>query len=307
MKNKTHLILSLILIALALAASYPLWQAKILPKQEKSPDELNLQSFTKENTQTITIKNQGNEIKIEKKDSGWTVNQNFPVDEKTLDNFFSALASSSYLRLASKNPENHASLAVTEDQGCLVTLKNSQSEKNFFIGNYANEAETFYLRLKDNPQVYVFKGPLKTRTLTTVFDWRHKDILNLTQDQVSKVTVTGKLNFTLSKNQENKWLLSVGAKTQELKEDEINSLFSNLSPLQANDFLSEEQKREFNKLSLSKNTTKITFLDKDNQPLASLTIVEKDGDYWLKENNHPEIFKVYSFKLSPLFNLKDKI
>jgi len=305
MKNSTLKILFAIFILLSLAATYPYWQKFLLPKKTAWPSELQISKFTADNTQTIILKNKNTEIKLEKKGTDWKVND-FPASNQTLANFFQALSSLELGTLVSKNSQNHQEYGVDNENGLFLTLKTSSEEKTIIIGNFGQEVESFYCRGKDNPYVYLLKGPLKSRAFTTLLDWRDKEITNLSADQTAKIVVSGKNNFTLTKK-DNQWEISSLNKNKKLEENEVNSLFSHLSPLEANDFLNDKEKQEFTKLSSSKQAIKITFLDKEEKTLAQLSLVEKEGDFWVKESNKAEIFKVYSYKLSPLLNLQEKI
>lgn len=306
MKNKNQLILAIIFILLVAAASFPYWQHHLFPKKSTFPPEIKTDSFNKDNLQSITIKTANTELKIEKKDSTWTVN-NYPVDQNTLQNFFNALSSLKPGSLVSKNPENHQEFSVDEKNGTLLTLKNPSKEKTIIIGNYSSDLNSFYCRAKDSPNVYQLSGDLKTKTPTTLFDWRDKQIINLSSADISKIEITGKFNFSLQKNSEGKWEISSQKKTKILEDSDINNSVSNFNPLETDDFLNDQQKQEFTKLSSAKQASQITFFNKEGNILAQLTVIEKDGDYWVKEKNKDEIFKIYSYKLSPLFNLKEKI
>lgn len=306
MKKPTLKILIIVFLILLVACFLPVFKRSLFSKKTFLPEELNLSFFNQENTSLVIIKTEKEEINLAKENFSWRVNS-FPVDQKKIDEFFESLKEIKFGYLASKNPQNFSQFSVDQKEGISLTLKGKTGEKTVILGKSGHEINSFYARGKEENNVYLLKGELKNKVLTSVLAWRDKKIADLKTDQISKLEVEGKIKFILFKNKEGKWEIQSNKKSKILEENQILPFLSSFSPLEAYDFVGEKQKQESQNLLVSKNSYIINFKDNEEKILAQLILAEKDGDYFVKEKSKEEIFKVYSFKINPLLELAKEI
>jgi len=56
----------------------------------------------------------------------------------------------------------------------LLTFKSGESVTEYVIGKRAQAFESFYARLKGDPKVYTFIGPLRGKLARGLVHWRKK-------------------------------------------------------------------------------------------------------------------------------------
>lgn len=302
MSKKTLLILGSIFIVLAIAASSS-WWGEYLP-QKTSNAELDFSAFTKEATEKIAIAKKGEEDKVLSKEGGvWKI-FGFEASVKAIDDFFTALQGLKTESLASKNPENYSSFGVGDDAYMLSLTRGGQTA-TLVIGNRGPSFSSFYVRKKDGTNVYLVAGSISDKLSQSVSGWRDKTLVNLPKEAIQKIEITSKTNpLTIVKTQDAKWQAEGGSKKAVLEESAANQLLAAFNPLEATDFLTEKESKEFNSAG---NKTIVSVYGSEQKPLAEILLLKKDSDYWARVEDKPTFYKIASYKLSDILLTYDEV
>lgn len=295
--------LFIIFVILLVVAAYPWWHSK-LPFINSKPTvtELNFKDFTEKQTQKVTLKKSAAEIRLIKNNDNWKVGS-YSASLKEVKAFFTDLQELKIATLVSKNPDNQADYEVSSQSGTLVTLDIITTNITFIVGKSGQEIDSFYVRRSDSNSVYIAYGGLNTKVSQSVNDWRDKTLVNLDKTKLRKINLTGKNNFEISEK-DNKWRVAKDGKDVELDNTDKDQLFNLFSPLEAESFADTEESTEF---KASSDKLKITFtLDSTEKP-PELDLLLKDSNYLVMGTGNPEIYKISSYKLSPLMTTPDKI
>ena len=299
MNRKTLLILFGILIALGVAASFPLWQEKAGFMRPVPPKvELDFSAFTKDNTGKVMIAKQSEEKKIlERKDGVWMINA-FEAAPKTVDAFFDAVKNLKVGALVSKNKNNFSGFGVGEE-GYEVTFSASGKEDSFVISSRGSSLGSFYIRKKDGTNVYLVEGKLKDTLSQAVSFWRDKVLLNVSKDEIGKIDILSKTApLIMTKTQDGKWQAeSSNGKKAVLDETVAKRLIEALGSLEGSDFLTEEQESEFKKAG---GKTILRLFDSAGKKLAELQLLKKESDWWAIAEGRPFAYKVPAYRLSDI-------
>ncbi|OGF99558.1 hypothetical protein A2Y99_04290 [Candidatus Gottesmanbacteria bacterium RBG_13_37_7] len=301
MKPKSITLLFLVFIILLIAAAYPLWIVVIRPSNPKKIMEINLSIWTKDRTQKIIIHDATGEAVLSKDNPVWKTG-NYLVGQKSLDNFFLSLDKSQIDHLVSRNSSNHGAFEVTEEKGTILTMTDSTGEKTYLIGKIAASYGSFYIRVKSSDNVYLAKGDLKNTLSTAVSFWRDKTIVDISKEKISQIQVSGKENFSLSKNKEGKWQLESKGKTNDITDNVSSDIITRFNPLEADGFLATDEAKQYQNNS---GTTSIKISEENNNPVE-LTLLSKDSDYWIEVKGREEKYKIYSYRLDSLLKLTDE-
>ncbi len=299
MNKRTIKILAFVFLLLFIIAGYPFWQSKIkLGKKEKKYEEINFVQFNKDNTDKVIIKSKSEEVQLVKKENQWNVND-YPASQQQIESFFNSLANAEIETLASKNPDNQASFDISADNGVMLTLTGRFGEAIYLIGKTGPDYNSFYASLKDSNNIYLVKGDLKQKLITTSSRWRDKTVVNISQEKIAKIEVSGKSQFSISKNKEGKWEIDKAGVKKILEDDKSTNILSRFSPLDADSFLTDNEAKEFN---LAREKTTVKIFDSESKILAELILIEKNSDWWVGLPNKEEKYLIYSYRLGPLFD-----
>lgn len=295
MSKKTLLILGGIFIVLAIAASSSWWGEYVNVGKKSSNAELDFSVFTKENTEKIAIAKKGEEEKVLSKEGiTWKI-AGFEASAKTIDDFFTTLKELKTESLTSKNPENYSSFGVGDDAYTLSLTKSGQIA-TFVIGKQGPSFSSFYARKKDGANVYLVAGSISDKLSQTVSGWRDKTLVNLSKEAIQKIEITSKTEpLTVTKTQDGKWQAEGSGKKTVLEDSTANQLLSAFGPLEATDFLTEKESKEFENAG---NKTIVSVYDSNQKPLAEILLLKKDSDYWAQVAERQIFYKIVSYKLS---------
>lgn len=299
MNAKNIKILLGIFLLLLFIASIPLWQEYInLDKFLKPQSELNLVDFTPETTSEVKISQKDTEkITLKNENDQWKVN-GFDASLKEVDRIFQSLAELKIDTIVSRNPEKQETFEVTEEKGILLTLKKGNETNEFVIGKRGSSPNSFYTRTKDGNTVYQLTGNLKNSLTQNVTNWRDKEVLAIQEENISKISVESDNNpFSISKNKEGKWQLSPNGEETTLPETIVSQLFSALNPLEATDFLSDDEVETFKQ---SSDFTIIQIFDLNETLLHTLKLVQKDDLWWGQVENKEVFYKIPKFNIEKI-------
>lgn len=298
MNRKTLLILFGILIALGVAASFPLWRDAVgFMRSDQSEAELDFSELTKDDTGKVVIVKKGEEKKIlERKDGVWMIDV-FEAAPKTMDVFFDSVKSLKVGALVSKNKNNFSGFGVGEE-GYEVTFSASGKEDSFVIGSSGSSFGSFYARKKDGANVYRVEGKLPDTLSQPVSFWRDKALLSISKDEIGKIEILSKIApLSMIRTQDGKWQAESGSKKAVLEETLAKRLIEALDTLEGSDFLTKEQEAEFRKTG---EKTVLRLSDSSGKKLAEVQLLKRENDWWAIAEGRPFAYKVPAYRLSDI-------
>lgn len=302
MSNKTLKALLGIFLLLAAVASYPLWNKQIVKlsgnKQDKNA-ELNFSVFTARSVDQVIIKKGSEEKKLSKNGDKWKVDS-YDASQKEVDEFFDQLKKSQIESLVSKNKDNHKSFGVAQDSGTLLSFIQGPETSAFVIGQGGDGTGRFYARKENGDNVYLVSGSsLPTKLSQTILAWRDKVLADIPKQdfQKAEITINGSLT-TISKTQEGKLEINTsGKEKQVLDESTSDGIFTSLNALTADDFLSEADIAEFQKI---KNKTTVRLL-REHGDSVEIQITKKDTNWWAQVTGKGVYYKLSESRISSIF------
>jgi len=303
MKLSKIFLLFIVFLLLMVVAAFPSVSDRFPSMQKKEVvNDLPFQSFTNENTKSITIHKKADSALLTKEVNSWKI-ASYSASPKEIESFFSALKESTIERVVSKNIQNQSEYELASDSGTFVTINSANNTSTFVVGKVGPETGSFYAKKMDSDNVYLVKGPLRDIISAKALDWRNKVVAIVNQANIFSIDSSTKTPFFVTKKDNGKWEVSIGEKKKELEDTDIASAFSYLASLEGYDFLSSEEIKEF---ASSKQYT-ITFFDQSRTRVTTLTLADKEADFWIKGDQNDEVMKVYGYKLDGLLKLQEKL
>lgn len=301
MSQKTLFILFSIFVILGSAASYSWWGQYVRFYNGPFSDaELNFFKFTESATDKIRIIDDDEEKAIVKENGVWKVN-GFVADRKKIEDFFDVLSHLTIGSLVSKNPANHKNFEVTEGKGIILALTIGDAETLFVIGKSGAAFSSFYARLKGSDNVYEVSGNLRDKISQSVTAWRDKTVVDIQKESIQSIEIDSQAALLVLTKNEDSWNAQKGGKQATLDDTTTNRLLAALNPLEASGFLSDEEKREFEK---GKGKTVIRVFGEKRNELAAIYLFKKNGEWWGHVTDTGIFYKIPSFRLSDIL-LKD--
>lgn len=214
MKKKTKQLLGLLAVAIALAAAYVLLpRLKEQKPQETTPEVLDVTEFATEDIASYSYQNEMYEIgfRVEHGNYVNTEDAAFPVNTATVAEQLELLGTMEYIRVIDNTDKSEFRLDDPSIR-IAVTLQDG-STRQFFIGEEAPFDSDYYLLDVEQDVIYLVSSELYTAFHTT---WtalvQKEDILSLTADQITQVTVESavlpSLKLAYFADQEEPWLLT---------------------------------------------------------------------------------------------------
>ena len=150
----------------------------------------------------------GSAITLVKQDEQWTITSPLesPADSIALTRLTENLSQLELESVVSSNPDRYENYGVTESaQQLSVTA--SGKEQTLFIGNQGPDYGSIYLRIGDDPRVFLTNGRLNAPSGLDA--WRDKTILKLPVSSIEKVEVVSPTESYSVRNSVNGWEIGV--------------------------------------------------------------------------------------------------
>ncbi len=295
MSKKTLIILSGIFIVLAIVASSSWWSKYFNSRKRLQENaDLNFPAFIPAAINKISItKKDGEEKILEKKKDSWKIN-GFDASQKKIDDFFKSLADSEIKSLVSKNPENYKIFGVTEENGTILTLYQDSATTTLIVGKQGDSYDSFYAKKKNGFNVYLVAGSLANKISQSVSLWRDKTVATISKETIQKIEITSKMYPLEIIREGEQWAAKNFGKTKSLDDITINRLFASLNPLEATDFLSSEEQKEFK----TKDKDVLRIIGNNSEKIFQIDIYKKDSNWWAKVEGRETYYKIPSYTLS---------
>jgi hypothetical protein len=121
---------------------------------------------------------------------GWTVN-GYEATAEAGESLKRAFEEARVGGLVSRNPENHERLGVTEALGRRLTVyAGGAPQLSFIVGERARSFDQAYVRRVGEDGVYTLRGTLISLARRGVDEWRNKEILAASREDIQRVEFT---------------------------------------------------------------------------------------------------------------------
>jgi len=254
----------------------------------------NLDAVTK-----ITLKNADATVELVSKDGNWLAG-NKKADQAEVKKLVDELKNTKLYDLVSKNPENHTDLGTDATTGYAVTVEQGENKIEFLVGNSSGTGSAFFLRRSNENEVYLSRSSLKGLMNTDINKWLNKMVVTTDFEKLGKIDVTGSKTFYIYKNKDSKWIRVLWGAEKELTDENVTSIKTMFSPLEAFAFATDEEKSKY---TATGDKMTIYLTDMENKEIAKWEIAKVDDNYFAKPATSEDIFKLYTSKLDPLFEI----
>ncbi|MGE0171521.1 MAG: DUF4340 domain-containing protein [Oligoflexales bacterium] len=189
---RTPLILGLVLLALGGVA---FWDEKKTKEEEKLNATKNkLFEVTKEDVLELTYLNSGKtppeNVTLKKQDNTWFITS--PVDAKAdqtaVNNLIDNIATFQFEKEITADKAKHGEFGLANPT-TTVTFVAAGKKHSVYVGDKPSVGYSVYLRVDEDPKVYLGSQVLATATEKTLRDLREKSLAQIDQDSVTKVTL----------------------------------------------------------------------------------------------------------------------
>ena len=242
--KKEYLILLVVIVGLSLY----LWQDKSGRMHYELPE---LKQLASKKLTRVDIKRPDGELLLQKKQGKWLVGERgYTADENKVSNILNTIAELSLSALVSQS-EAYSRYGLDEEQQIFVTaFENGTAVRELRVGKASPNRSGAYVRVQDDPNVYLAEQNLKLTLDQTVQRLRDKTVLGFNRDKATQVALAkGSKRLVLKKQslakgeeqqaekQAQAWTRADGKDLGSPKD--IEELLSQLSNLQCTKYLAE--------------------------------------------------------------------
>jgi hypothetical protein len=128
-----------------------------------------------------------NKICLEKKNNLWMVNADskiIPANDYLVNTYIEKFKQIKLNDLISENKDKFKDFGIDADNKLVLKI----DDKKLEIGSVSNSRDETYVKEEDKNSVYKIPFVLDKNNLSQVSDWEKKDLTNLPQFQITKVT-----------------------------------------------------------------------------------------------------------------------
>jgi len=252
--------------------------------------------FTVDSTDVIKIAItdlQGNVV-IDRTDGMWKITDpiQYPSDETRVNNMFSKLinAETSNLPLTD-SAESLANYDIADSVATLVTFydKNDKILAETYIGRMKGQMKT-PARHKGSNKVYLLNESLTYMIKSDVQNWRDKNVAEIEQDSIDKISVIyGDQGYEISR-QDSVWLFEDGKHSQVIPENNsaLKMIFSGLKMITSSKFHDNEYDKYEALLANPTLEIGVTQLDDNNVYLRLAKEIDDEKNYVMQKNDDTE-------------------
>jgi len=285
---KILLLVFVLLLAIAVLSSL----GRLNLGRNESSDIFGFSQINSASVDRFLIKKAGDQKVFSKENGVWKVN-GFAASEKSVRDFLDEFTNFKVDKLVSNNPDNHKNFDVADDTAYVIVFENFQ--KTVLIGKQGPMFGTFYARLEGSPQVYLVSGDLIGKVTRNLSDWRDKNVIKVSEDDLGRIEILQKPPLILTKNKD-KWEVESLNRKIIIDDQTVNKFFSALNPLEASDFLDDKEIGEFKKL----NKISVNFYDNSGKKLYTMFFAKKNDFYWLSVSGKDDYYKIPLYKMSDI-------
>lgn len=264
MSFRTTLIAAVILILLGGYAYYFEYKGG-QKKEEQEKQKKTLLEIKKEDLAKIRLDIEGNTIELVPSGEAWriAVPLNARADDATVNRITGMVEKLQYNEVVDEKPTNLEQFQLTNPRMTIhVFLKKGNSEKTILIGAKSPVGNLYYLKMSNDPRIYLVDSNVGDLSNITLFDLRDKRLTDFTSEKVESLSLrTAQLDLQFVK-ESGVWKMKKPVESP-AADSEISSFLSSLEFLKASRFMDEPS-----------NNLAMYGLQ---QPFAELDIVQEKG------------------------------
>ena len=264
-------------------------------------------NLKKESVAKIEIAASEETTTLARENDQWLVSSmdNYPADQKAVEELVDSVIEFKTIQLASTNPEKQSVFQV-DSSGVEAKLLNASGNvlAHLFAGKTTADFFSSYVRAADSNNVYVVKGYLKS-----VFDkggrtWKDRTIFDFNKGDTTHLTIKSETeDIELQIDAESKWQM-LKPVTSTAKQTEVESLLDTLSSLQTDDFAEPKELAEY---TLDAPNSSIAATLNDGSIRLLLIGKEESDKHYVKREDKEPIFMLYKSRISQLFKKSDDL
>lgn len=144
----------------------------------------------------IFLSNRDGRLTLTRTDSGWVVNDRYPVLPASLHTLFQALYGQYAIGPVPQSAHNNVVRALSVSATKVeIYGKNGQKTRTFFVGNEARDFNNTYMLMEGAKRPYIvglrgFEGFLTPRYSPKLHDWRDRTVFNIAPEDIRKIEIT---------------------------------------------------------------------------------------------------------------------
>jgi hypothetical protein len=198
----------------------------------------------------VTLTQGEDTLVVRKNDGKWTIPpRGYPASQGQVERILQALSDLQLTALVSES-KHYERYDLNGKQAIEVTARDQDTVlRRFFVGKAASNYQSTYVRLPDDPNVYLAKSNLRSALDVDVTSLQDKTVLSFAPDHIQDMkiqTTNGTAHFTLQTNPKNgteqRW---VAAQNQDANATLINKLTTQLSGLKCAEYIDDKEKGDF--------------------------------------------------------------
>jgi hypothetical protein len=302
MKTKQLLVLVGILVVLGLLVlilENPFGKSK--EQKEAEAAKSFFPNFKKEHVTKIEITAAfGETTMLVKENDQWLVASmdNYPADQKAMEELLDKVAELKTIQLASTNPEKQSIFQVDSSgvEAKLLDVSNNVLA-HLFVGKTTPNIFNSYVRAADSNNVYVVKGYLKSTFDKGYRTWRDRQIFDFNQGDVTHLRIRSEEEeIELQMDDAGKWQM-LKPVASVAKGTEVGILVDMLSSLKTDDFAEPKELAEY-ELDAPKSSIAATLNDGSKKVL--LIGEEENNAFYVKREDKDQLFTLDKSRVNKL-------
>ncbi len=260
----------------------------------------------------IVIEKPEARIELHKNESGWVAGKRkYPVRPASIENLMASLNDLSLTDLVSQS-ENYARYGLDSNSAIQVTAWDGKERlRSFQVGKAASTFRNAYVKLREDPNIYLAAGNLKSTFDKNLEDFQDTTVLSFQQKQLREITLraagrsrtlrrTGKTDRAEEPSspaeQPGTWQTDDGLEPDSSR---VQDLLQSLADLQCSAYLEDREKADFTDpdyqiLLQGAHKSGLSLFVKDQENKATEyrgTSLENDFPFRLSENKGDTILK----------------
>lgn len=221
-------------------------------------------------------------VRLAREGDAWTVN-GFTADSAAVERFLRALDETEATSVASTNPDNHARLGVDADSAWTLSIGDGPA---ILLGKPGARYRTAFARMPDSDVTSLLTGDLRSAAARPLSDWRDKTVLRADTALIAAVRVTRDGATTTYERGDSVWT----AAGREVEDATIRGILQELAHLRASGFAPSDSEMP------ERPDRAVRVFDAEGAEIASLSLVEGDGDFHVATPASPYVFVVAAFR-----------
>jgi hypothetical protein len=303
MSFKTTLILAVILILLGGYAYYFEYKGG-QKKEEAEKQKKTLLEVKKADLARMQVEAQGEKADLAPTGEVWKITSPISVraDDSTVNRITGALEKLQYTEIVEEKAGNLEQFQLTKPKMTIhLFLKKDNSEKTILIGGKSPVGNMYYLKMGNDPRVYLVDSNVGELSNLTFLDLRDKRLTDFTSEKVESLSLrTPQLDLQFTKD-DGTWKMKKPVDSP-AADGEISSFLSTLEFLKASRFI-DEASPNLALYGLQQPFAEVDVVQEKGLQQKVLFGKDQNGQYFCRVEGNPSIAAIDE-SLSTYFDKK---